>query len=128
MSKNFQVDLTPQNEEWIKLIPNASKNIDIVTNKLLETSIIEGLLLEAISQSLTTTDLQKFKTAYNKMQAKRTSFMEDLDITPAKVERKKVTQTVVAEVEEEEIIPELEEVKTQKTKQKSGPSWDEDTF
>ena len=35
----FEVDLTPQNEEWIKLIPNAPKNMDIIINKLIEQAI-----------------------------------------------------------------------------------------
>ena len=105
-TKKFELNLTPQNEEWVKLIPNPAQNMDIVFNKLIDTSINEGLLLEVISQSLTVSDLSKFKNSYSKVQTKRAEHMADLEITPAHIERKKVVHTQSIEVEEEEIIPE----------------------
>jgi len=126
MSKKFEVNLTPQNEEWINLIPNASKNIDIIFNKLIETSINEGLLLEIISQSLTLPDLKKFKTSYGKMQTSRAGFLQDLNITPQQIERKRVTQTVTSELDDELVEPEPPKKTVKKVEKKSG--WDEDTF
>jgi len=126
MSKNFEVDLTPQNEEWIKLIPNASKNSDIIFNKLIEPSINEGMLLEIISQSLTLSDLKKFKTSYGKMQTNRAGFLHELDVTPTHIERKRVTQTVTSELDEELIEPEPPKKTVKKVEKKVG--WDEDTF
>ncbi len=128
MPKNFEVDLTPQNEEWIKLIPNAPKNMDIVFNKLIEIAINEGLLLEVISQSLTVADLKKFKTTYGKMQTNRAGYLEDLDVAPMQTERKKVTQTVIAEVEEEMIHPEPKKKAAKLQKKPTTHGFDEDTF
>ena len=129
MSKNFEVDLTPQNEEWIKLIPNAIKNLDIVVNKLVETAINEGLLLEVISQSLTVQDLQKFKNSYGKMQTKRAGFLDELDVAPTHIERKKVTQTMVAEVEHEIVAPIIQKKKPAIAKKKpTTHGFDEDIF
>jgi len=127
MSKNFELDLTPQNEEWIKLIPNATKNMDIVFNKLVEMSINEGLLLEVISQSLTVTDLQKFKNTYSKMQTKRAGFLNELDVSSTQAERKKVTQTQTIEVETEaETVSKPTKQKQKKEIKSHG--FDEDTF
>ena len=128
MSKNFEIDLTPQNEEWIKLTPNTTKNTDIIFNKLIETAINEGLLLEVISQSLTLADLKKFKTTYGKMQTNRAGFLDELDVVPTHVERKKVTQTVIAEVEEETVAPAPPKKKTQPKKKPTTHGFDEDTF
>jgi len=125
MSKNFELDLTPQNEEWVKLIPNATKNMDIVFNKLIEMAINEGLLLEVISQSLTVTDLQKFKTTYSKMQTKRAGFLNDLDVAPIQTERKKVTQTQTIEVEAETIS---KPTKQKPKKEVKSHGFDEDVF
>jgi len=134
MSKKFELNLTPQNEEWIKLIPNAAQNNDIVFNKLIEMAINEGLLLEVISQSLTVTDLNKFKNVYAKMQSKRAEYMAELDVTPAHVERKRVVQTSSIEVEQEVVdADDYEEVvETPKTpakkEKKISHGFDEDTF
>lgn len=129
MAKKFEVNLTPQNEEWIKLIPNATQNNDIIFNKLIEMGINEGLLLEVISQSLTVTDLNKFKNAYAKMQSKRAEYMADLDVQPMHVERKRVVQTQSVEVEQEEIIPEeIEAPEPPKKTKKHSHGFDEDTF
>lgn len=130
-SKKFEINLTPQNEEWIKLIPNQTQNNDIVFNKLIEMAINEGLLLEVISQSLTMGDLSKFKTAYGKMQTKRAGFLDELDVTPSHVERKRVVQTMSVEVDEEEILPTVEIKEPPKQKKKVAEKkvgWDEDTF
>lgn len=102
MANKLEVNLTPQNQEWIKLIPNTSVNQDFVFNKLIEIAIQEGLLLEVISNSLTVGDLSKFKTVYSKMQSKRASFLDDLDVSTTHVERKSVKQNYVEEVEEVE--------------------------
>jgi len=127
--KKFEVTLTPQNEEWIKLIPNATQNSDIVFNKLIEMAINEGILLEVISQSLTVTDLSKFKTSYSKMQSKRAEYMSALDITPSHIERKRVVQTQSTGVEEEEIIPEeIIPEKQSKKEKKMSHGFSESTF
>jgi pyruvate formate-lyase activating enzyme-like uncharacterized protein len=137
MAKKFEVNLTPQNEEWIKLIPNAVQNNDIIFNKLVEMAINEGLLLEVISQSLTVGDLSKFKTAYSKMQAKRAEHMAELDVQPMHVERKRVVQTQTVEVESEVVDAEdFEEVveapkpakKEKKMSHGFGNGFDESTF
>jgi hypothetical protein len=130
MSNKLEVNLTPQNQEWIKLIPNANVNQDIVFNKLIETAISEGLLLEVISNSLTVGDLSKFKTTYSKMQSKRAGFLEDLDVTPPHIDRKKVTQTFVEEIEEEEIEPTPTRKVIKKTPKKEVKShgFTEDSF
>lgn len=117
--KKFEIVLTPQNDEWIKLIPNASQNMDNVINKLLSASINEGLFLEVISQSLTLADLAKFKASYSRLQLKRAEHMADLEITPTHVERRKVVQTQTVEVDEEDIVP--EDLPTPK-QPKSAPS------
>jgi len=128
MSKNFEINLTPQHEEWIKLIPNASKNMDIVFNKLIEYSINDNILLEIISQTLTVADLQKFKNSYSKMQSKRASFIDDLEITKKSMKHIEI-------VDEPKIIEDLEPIKketkiSQKPKQskKVSHGFDEDTF
>lgn len=129
--KKFEFQLTPQNEEWVKLIPNPTQNIDIVFNKLIDASINEGLLLEVISQSLTVTDLSKFKTAYSKIQSKRAEHMADLEITPPHIERRKVTHTQSVEIEEEEIIPEelhIPPPKPVKKEKKISHGFDEQIF
>jgi len=120
MTKNLEIDLTPQNEEWINLIPSKSKNLDLIINKLVELSIHEGLLLEVISQTLTLPDLKKFRTSYGKLQSTRNSFLDDLDVTPTQIERKKVTQTMVTDIEQEQVKP-------KKTEKKSS-GWSEDSF
>ena len=129
MSK-LEVNLTPQNQEWIKLIPNSTLNQDIIFNKLIEMAISEGLLLEVISNSLTVGDLSKFKTAYSKMQSKRAEFLDDLDVTSTHVERKSTKQTFVEEVEEEVVEPTPAPKKTVKKtpKPKTTHGFDEDTF
>lgn len=130
MANKLEVSLTPQNQEWIKLIPNAPVNQDIVFNKLIEMAINEGLLLEVISNSLTVGDLSKFKNAYGKMQSKRAGFLEDLDVTPTHVERKTIKQTFVEEVETETIDPEptRKVVKKASKKEVKSHGFDEDTF
>ena len=142
MAKKFEINLTPQNEEWIKLIPNAVQNNDIIFNKLIEAAISEGLLLEVISQSLTVGDLAKFKNGYAKMQTKRAEYMSELDVTPIQIERKRATpqvpqvpqtplQTVQpTETEQEEINQEkVREISTLKpNKRKMSHGFDEDTF
>ena len=127
-TKKFELNLTPQNEEWVKLIPNQSQNVDIVFNKLIESSINEGLLLEVISQSLTVSDLYKFKNAYSKIQSKRAEHMASLEITPAHIERRRVVQTQTIEVEEEEIIPEDIQPPKHKKEKKVSHGVDESTF
>ena len=125
MANKLEVNLTPQNQEWIKLIPNSVMNQDIVFNKLIEMAICDGLLLEVISNSLTVGDLSKFKTAYSKMQSKRAGFLEDLDVVPTATERKKA-QTEV-EVEVVENTPPKPVRKAKKPAVKSH-GFDEDTF
>lgn len=111
-SKLLDVNLTPQNQEWVKLIPNPTQNLDIVFNKLIDSAINEGLLLEVISQSLTVSDLSKFKNACVRMQAKRAAHMADLEIAPPQIERSKVVRTENIEVEEEVVVS--EEIKPNK--------------
>lgn len=126
-NKKFEINLTPQNEEWFNLIPNSETNNDIIFNKLFEMAISEGLMLEVISSSLTVADLSKFKSAYSKMQTKRAEFFNDMKITPTQTERKKVTQTITTEVEEEEIKPEVKEKSKPIAKPKTH-GFDESTF
>ena len=130
MAKAFEINLTPQNDEWIKLIPTSSpQNIDIVMNKLIDAAINEGLLLEIISQSLTISDLAKFKTLYSKMQSKRIEYMTELEITPTQVERKKVIQSQPVEPVIETDIPEEMPVKPAPNKgKKVSHGFDESTF
>ncbi len=130
MAKAFEINLTPQNDEWIKLIPTSSpQNIDIVMNKLIDAAINEGLLLEIISQSLTISDLAKFKTLYSKMQSKRLEYMTELEITPTQVERKKVIQSQPVEPVIETDIPEELPVKPAPNKgKKVSHGFDESTF
>ena len=130
MAKAFEINLTPQNDEWIKLIPTSSpQNIDIVMNKLIDAAINEGLLLEIISQSLTISDLAKFKTLYSKMQSKRIEYMTELEITPTQVERKKVIQSQPIESDIETDIPEELPVKPAPNKgKKVSHGFDESTF
>ena len=130
MAKAFEINLTPQNDEWIKLIPTSSpQNIDIVMNKLIDAAINEGLLLEIISQSLTISDLAKFKTLYSKMQSKRLEYMTELEITPTQVERKKVIQSQPIESDIETDIPEELPVKPVPNKgKKVSHGFDESTF
>lgn len=129
-AKKFEIVLTPQNEEWVKLIPNPNQNMDIVFNKLIDSSINEGLLLEVISQSLTVSDLAKFKNAYAKIQLKRAEHMADLEISPPHIERRKVVQTQSVEVEAEDIIPEdiPAPTPTPKKEKKFSHGFDESTF
>jgi len=123
MANKLEVYLTPQNQEWIKLIPNSLVNQDIVINKLIEVAISDGLLLEVISNSLTVGDLAKFKNAYSKMQSKRVGFLEDLDVTAIQVERKKVVNNeLVVEAE----VPKKATTVAKKTVKSHG--FDEDTF
>src|SRR5574344_337218 len=130
MAKAFEINLTPQNDEWIKLIPTSSpQNIDIVMNKLIDAAINEGLLLEIISQSLTISDLAKFKTLYSKMQSKRLEYMTELEITPTQVERKKVIQSQPVESDIETDIPERLPVKPGPSKgKKVSHGFDESTL
>ena len=130
MAKAFEINLTPQNDEWIKLIPTSSpQNIDIVMNKLIDAAINEGLLLEIISQSLTISYLAKFKTLYSKMQSKRLEYMTELEITPTQVERKKVIQSQPIESDIETEIPEELPVKPAPNKgKKVSHGFDESTF
>ncbi len=130
MAKAFEINLTPQNDEWIKLIPTSSpQNIDIVMNKLIDAAINEGLLLEIISQSLTISDLAKFKTLYSKMQSKRIEYITELEITPTQVERKKVIQSQPIESGIETDIPEELPVKPAPNKgKKVSHGFDESTF
>ena len=130
MAKAFEINLTPQNDEWIKLIPTSSpQNIDIVMNKLIDAAINEGLLLEIISQSLTISDLAKFKTLYSKMQSKRIEYITELEITPTQVERKKVIQSQPIESDIETDIPEELPVKPAPNKgKKVSHGFDESTF
>lgn len=130
MAKGFEINLTPQNDEWIKLIPNSPQNVDIVMNKLIEAAINDGMLLEIIAQSLTVPDLLKFKTMYSKMQLKRVEYMSDLEITPHHIERKKVVQTQIIETDSEEIIPEEITVKQTTPIKPKKPShgFSEDSF
>ena len=130
MAKAFEINLTPQNDEWIKLIPTSSpQNIDIVMNKLIDAAINEGLLLEIISQSLTISDLAKFKTLYSKMQSKRIEYMTELEITPTQVERKKVVQSQPIESDIETEIPEELPVKPAPNKgKKVAHGFDESPF
>ena len=60
------------------------------------------------------------------MQTNRAGFLDELDVVPTHVERKKVTQTVIAEVEEETVAPEPPKKKSKKEDKQVG--WDEDTF
>jgi hypothetical protein len=135
--KKFEINLTPQNDEWIKLIPNASQNMDNVVNKMISAAINEGLFLEVISQSLTLADLSKFKSAYARLQTKRAEHMADLEITPTHTERRKVVQTQTVEVDSEDIIPEDLPSQKQKstqssskkdTKKQLGHGFTEDSF
>ncbi|MBX9838819.1 MAG: hypothetical protein K2X69_10975, partial [Silvanigrellaceae bacterium] len=70
-SKNFEIQLTPQNDEWVKLIPNSDQNMHLIMNKLIEHCIDDGVFLAIISKSLTLADLIKFKSAYSKLHSKR---------------------------------------------------------
>ena len=126
--KTFELSLTPQNEEWVKLIPNHTQNIDIIMNKLIDTAISEGLMLEVISGTLTITDLRKFSASYEKLQSTRASFFEGLDIAPVHTERKKVTQTVSTEIEQETIEAKPKKEKTKKENTKKAVGFDEDVF
>lgn len=128
MVNKLEVNLTPQNQEWVKLIPNSVVNQDIVFNKLIEMAIIDGLLLEVISNSLTVGDLSKFKNAYSKMQSKRASFLEDLDVTMVQVERKKVVHNELVVEEEVEEVEEPKKVKKVVKKKPTTHGFDEDTF
>ncbi len=103
MTKKFEIDLTPQNEEWVKLIPNTEQNQNLIFNKLIEMAINNGLLLDVISQSLTLSDLTKFKSAYSKMQSKRAEYMDGLDIGSMYVEKKRVI-SIPTTVEENNTI------------------------
>ena len=89
-AKKLELELTPQNEEWIKLIPNPTKNLNIVLNRLIDVCMNDGMLLEVISQSLTVSDLSKFKTGYSRMQRKRAEHMADLDVSLPHIERKRL--------------------------------------
>lgn len=120
-TKKFEIQLSPQNEEWIKLVPNTQQNMDIIMNKLISSAISEGLFLEVISQSLTLADLSKFKVAYSRLQAKRAEHMADLDVTHPHVERKKIVKTSTVEVESEDIVPEDLPVAVSKTPKKESP-------
>jgi len=135
MAQNkLEIVLTPQNDEWIKLIPNQTQNLNIVFNKLIDAAIGEGLLLEVISQALTISDLSKFKTSYARIQSKRAEYMADLEITPPHIERRKVVQTQSIEIDEEDIIPEdIKPVSTQsaaspKKEKKISHGFDESVF
>jgi len=124
-NKKFEINLTPHNEEWIKLIPNPSQNMDNIFNKLVDITKDDGLLLEIITQCLTVADLSKFKTAYSKMNAKRAEHVADLDINVVQVERKKPIQTQI--VEQEEIHQEPIKSNSKKEK-KMTHGFDESTF
>ena len=131
--KLFEINLTPQNDEWIKLIPNAGQNSDIIFNKLIDMAINEGLLLEVISQSLSNSDLAKFKTSYGKMQAKRAEYMAELDVTPMHVERKRIVQTQTVKIEEEiqdadDYEESVETPKPINKEKKMSHGFDESTF
>lgn len=79
-SKNFEIQLTPQNDEWVKLIPNSDQNMHLIMNKLIEHCIDDGVFLAIISKSLTLADLIKFKSAYSKLHSKRMEYITALDI------------------------------------------------
>jgi hypothetical protein len=131
-SKKFEISLTPQNDEWVNLIPNPSLNVDIIFNKIIDAAINEGLFLEVISQSLTLNDLAKFKSSYTKMQTTRAKHMADLEITPVHTERKRVVQTQTVEIGKEEIIPEeisvIVEPKAEKKEKKMSHGFSEESF
>jgi len=114
-NKSLTVNLTPQNEEWISLIPNQTQNLDIFFNKLIDFSISDGLFLEVISQSLTVADLSKFKTAYSRIQAKRAVHMAELETTPLYVDKRKTNDSLT---EEDEIIQEESSVVPPKKQEK----------
>ena len=127
-TKKFEIQLTPQNDEWIKLVPNAQQNMDNIMNKLISTAISEGLFLEVISQSLSLADLSRFKAAYSRLQTKRAEHMADLDVTPTHVERKKVVTTKTVEVDSESIASEPTPKKIIKKEKPLGHGFDEQTF
>jgi hypothetical protein len=131
-NKKFEIQLTPQNDEWINLIPNPTQNMDVIFNKIVDLVINEGIFLEVISQSLTLNDLSKFKMTYAKMQATRAKHMLDLEITPTQTERKKITQIKTVEVEKEIIIPdEIKvpvETKIEKKEKKMSHGFSEESF
>lgn len=118
-TKKFEINLTPQNDEWVKLIPNPSQNMNNLFNKLIDASIDEGLFLEVVAQSLTVPDLAKFKTAYSKLQTKRAEHIADLEMSSGQIERRK---TVVQPIEEE-VVPTKKE-----TKKTHSHGFTEDSF
>ncbi len=127
-SRKLEVNLSPQNEEWINLIPNLIQNGDIVFNKLIDMAINEGLFLEVISQSLTVSDLSKFKNAYSRIQAKRSAHMAELETTPLYTERKKSSNNDTFEGEEEIILEETKTLHHKKPEKKMTHGFDEETF
>lgn len=122
-NKKFEVILTPHNEEWLKLIPNPSQNIDIIFNKLIDITKDDGLLLEIISHSLTVSDLAKFKNAYSKMNTKRAEHVAGLDLN--KFDPPKSIHPKIVDTEELPVEPKTTNSKKEK---KISHGFDESTF
>lgn len=126
--KKFGINLTPQNDEWIKLIPNPNQNMDFVINKLVSVCINDGTFLEIISQSLTLSDLSKFKLAYSKLQSKRAEHIADLDINSAQPERKKTPTVNVDSDGFNEITKSPQPIIKKDAKKQLGHGFAEDSF
>lgn len=118
MAKKFEIQLTPQNEEWIGLIPNPLQNVDILFNKLFDSAVNGGNFLEIISQSLTLNDLAKFKVAYNKMQQKRAEHIAGLDIGGQDKKNQMVVEQIQQNTVEKEIFEDVKKTKEEKPAKK----------
>jgi len=130
--KKIDLKLSPQNDEWMKMIPNIAQNRDIILNKLIEVSINDGLLLEIISQSLTITDLSKFKDIYTKMYTERAQHISDLENPSIHIERKKKIHVEKTEVYDDiscsDGNPIPLKAKQITTQEKNSNGFDEQTF
>jgi len=76
----LSIKLNPQNEEWIGLIPNQTKNLDNFFNKLIEESVRSGDFIRIITETLSITDLQKFKVSYTRLNSKIEKCLEELEV------------------------------------------------
>lgn len=101
--KKFEVKLTPQNEEYVNLIPNLTLNLDIILNKMIDAAVEDGTLLSTTTTSLNVNDLSRFKSSYEKLQSKRKSYMDALEVTLP------YTKRSVADVYEEDVYEVVDE-------------------
>ena len=113
--------------------------MDILFNKLIDVSINEGLFIKIISQTLTVSDLAKFKTVYTKMNIKRLEHIADLKITPLQIEQKEMISTQIIEYDDslmtnttkEEMFTMdtiKEEIESPKKEKQQNHGFDEDSF